>query len=256
MALQEEEEKKKQGLDFKEKQAEYHRMIDNLDREVYNRPYLNDQLLNFDKFTTSAPKELSTLQRWLYVKPFYRKYSESQPEMPIYHYFLHIFGGALLMKLGYNLGIREANEANQSLAKSKVVEFESEEQIFNELYNKQKDGVLLHFYSPGHSTHQNFMRAFEEASSDEQYKDIVFMNVHCRKHLNFCLNKTFIGRVSPFVELYYINEQDKIELMDMDTRHRSKQGLRSFLEQSNLIETKFDPGDILERTGLKLKEIV
>ena len=53
------------------------------------------------------------------------------------------------------------------------------------------------------------------------YEDIVFMNVHCRKHLTFCLNKSFKNRISPMAELYYINEKDEIELVDMDNWHRS-----------------------------------
>ena len=93
-----------------------------------------------------------------------------------------------------------------------MLEYESEEQIFNELYNKEKDGVLLHFYSPGNSAHSKFYKVFEEESSDPKYKDITFMNVHCRRHLTFCVNKSFKGRIYPYVELYYINEKDEIEL--------------------------------------------
>jgi len=48
------------------------------------------------------------------------------------------------------------------------------------------------------------------------------MTVHCRKHLTLCINKSFEGRIHPYAELYYINEEDKIELMDMSNRHRSK----------------------------------
>lgn len=47
------------------------------------------------------------------------------------------------------------------------------------------------------------------------------MNVHCRKHLTFCINKSFAGRIAPMAELYYINEEDKIELVDIDDWHRS-----------------------------------
>ena len=116
--------------------------------------------------------------------------------------------------------------------------------------------MLLNIYSPGNSRNLRWLRAFEEASADERYKDIVFMNVHCRKHINFCLEKTFENRIFPYVELYYINEQYKIELMDMSNRHRSKQGIQSFLEQSSLIETTYEPSEILDRAGLKLKEIL
>ena len=47
--------------------------------------------------------------------------------MPLYHYFLHVFGGGTLMLLGYHIGFKEAQESNKGIENSKVVEFESEE---------------------------------------------------------------------------------------------------------------------------------
>jgi hypothetical protein len=38
--------------------------------------------------------------------------------------------------------------------------------------------------------------------------EIVFMRVHCRKHLNFCTNKMWETRILPAAEVYFINEQD------------------------------------------------
>ena len=128
------------------------------------------------------------------------------------HYFIRIFGSIILLKLGYDFAIWETRDENLALKQSKVVDFESEEQIFNELYNKQKDAVILNFYTPGHAVEMKFMRDFEIESTNEKYKDITFMNVHCRRHLNFCVNKSFKGRIYPYVELYYINEQDEVEL--------------------------------------------
>lgn len=57
-------------------------------------------------------------------------------------------------------------------------------------------------------------------------------------------------------ELYYINEQDQIELMDMASMHRSKAGVRGFFEQSGILEPKYHPELILERTGQKLLDII
>ena len=78
---------------------------------------------------------------------------------------------------------------------------------------------------PGHTHDMNFLKTFEFASSDPKYNDIVFMSVHCRKNLSFCMSKAFDKRINPMAELYYINESDKIELMDMASRHRSAQGI-------------------------------
>ena len=58
--------------------------------------------------------------------------------------------------------------------------------------------------------------------------DIVFMRVLCRKHMNFCINKMWETRVVPSAEVYFINENDKIELVDMNNRHRSGPGIESF----------------------------
>ena len=70
------------------------------------------------------------------------------------------------------------------------------------------------------------------------------MNVHCRRHLNFCVNKSFKGRIPPYVELYYINEKDEVELQDMNNRHRSKQGIQGFLEEVGIIEPEMNPEEI------------
>jgi hypothetical protein len=100
------------------------------------------------------------------------------------------------------------------------------------------------------------MKTFELESSNPRYQDIVFMSVHCRKNLTFCVSKTFPNRISPYAELYYINEQDKIELMDMNNRHRSKQGIESFFEESGILEPRLNPENILERVGRKMNGIM
>ena len=56
---------------------------------------------------------------------------------------------------------------------------------------------------------EKFMREFERESGQYSGKgedDIVFMKVLCRKHLNFCTNKMWPGRILPAAEVYYINE--------------------------------------------------
>ena len=40
------------------------------------------------------------------------------------------------------------------------------------------------------------------------------------------MGKMFENRINPMAEVYYINEQDNIELMDFANRHRSKEGIR------------------------------
>lgn len=149
---------------------------------------------------------------------------------------MRVFGFALFLNLGYRLGYWEAEQTNEKLRQSKLVEFHSEEQIFDYLYNKGKDAVLLHMYSPGVYRDTNFYRVMEEESSRQEYDNIVFMMVHCRRHITFCINKSFPNRVMPYAELYYLNEEDKIELMDMDNWHRSRAGVQGFLHHAGVVD--------------------
>lgn len=111
-----------------------------------------------------------------------------------------------------------------------VIDFEAEEQIYDALLNQKKKAVFVYFYVPGHMIHENFNRIFEKESSRYANKpdptdDIVFMRVSCQTHLNYCLNKYWMGRQSPVAEVFYLNSQNKIELSDFDDRHRSAAGI-------------------------------
>ena len=102
------------------------------------------------------------------------------------------------------------------------------------------------------------MREFERESgvySGKGEDDIVFMRVLCRKHLNFCTNKMWPKRVLPAAEVYFIDEKDKIELVDFGERQRSAAGIESFFVLNGLLEDKFDPSALLERAGRKFLEI-
>lgn len=123
------------------------------------------------------------------------------------------------------------------------------------LYNQEKDGVFLHFYYPGHSHDRRWLRTLDEASSLPKYKDIAFVSVHCRKHLRFCVSKAFPGRVQPMAELAYINEGDRVELLDMDTRHRSLAGIQALIEQSGLVESEYEATSILQNAGSKMLQL-
>jgi hypothetical protein len=198
----------------------------------------------------------SFLSRMLFVKPFYASSKDISPDVPLKHSIIRVIGSILLIKFGYELAVWETKEESEKLLNHKVVEFETEEQIFDLLYNKQKDAVFLYFFTPGHRRMNMFMRDFELESSNPRYKDITFMNVHCRKNLTFCVNKDFPERILPMAELYYINEQDKIELVDMSNRHRSPQGIQGFFEESGILESAHNPEEIFERAGKKLKGIM
>ena len=77
------------------------------------------------------------------------------------------------------------------------------------------------------------------------------MRVQCRKHLNFVTNKMWEGRRRPAAEVYFIDENDKIELVDFGSRHRSAAGIESFFINQGLIDDRLDPKLLLERSGRK-----
>jgi hypothetical protein len=63
--------------------------------------------------------------------------------------------------LGYEFGVWDGEYVNKQLARSTVVEMESEEQIYDYLFNKNMTAVFLQLYSPGHFLCENFNKTFE-----------------------------------------------------------------------------------------------
>lgn len=217
--------------------------MNNYEKLVYPKSELNDHLVNLDYLSNKSlynpigqRRSVFHPQRLFFVTPLYAKSANWGAQTPLKHYLFRLIGGAVLLNLGYRLGTHEAEIGNEIGKNSKVVEFESEDQIFDYLHNKGKDAVFLHMYVPGQQRNFNFYRVMEEESVDPDYKDIVFMNVHCRKHVNFCVNKAFTMRIEPYAELYYINEEDQIELMDMESWHRSRRGIRGFFYNAGILE--------------------
>lgn len=155
-ALKQEEERRRLGLNVSEKQILYHEQVKSYETKVYPKSELNDLHLNLDYL---ADKELYNPlgrrkwffhpQRLFFVKPLYTTTAQYSPTTPLHHYLLRFVGCLLFLKLGYKLGLLEAEVFNEKLNNSKLVEFESEDQIFDYLFNKEKDAVFLSFYVPG-----------------------------------------------------------------------------------------------------------
>ena len=49
---------------------------------------------------------------------------------------MRVIGSIILVKIGYELGMFEAKDVNKKHEASKVVQYESEEQIFDYLFNQ------------------------------------------------------------------------------------------------------------------------
>ena len=89
-----------------------------------------------------------------------------------------------------------------------------------------------------------------ECEEDEE-DDIVFMRVHCRRHLNFCVNKMWPRRIQPAAELYSLGDNEQVEIVDFDNWHRSAQGIEGYFTKHGLIDDRFNPEELLERGGRK-----
>lgn len=147
--------------------------------------------------------------------------------------------------------------------------------------------MFLQFYVPGHYIDEVFNKAFEQESYKYTYvkkeqkpltlgeklglkerkseagkfcksseDDVIFMRVLCRKHLNFCINKMWENRLIPAAEVYFVNDKDQIELVDMGNRHRSGPGIEQFLRMNELLEEKHNPDTLIERAGLKYLQML
>ena len=63
------------------------------------------------------------------------------------------------------------------------------------------------------------------------------------------MNKMWSGRILPAAELYFINEEDRLEMVDFGERHRSAPGIESFFQSQGVVRDKLDPNALLERGG-------
>ena len=223
---------------------------------MYDKPYINDNNLEYSYLHDPANYRLLGRKRPFFIKPFYAKRTDFCEKVSGRIWALRIFGSLILLKLGYEFGVWDGAYFNEKLAKSKVVEMETEEEIYDYLYNKDKTAVFIQLYNPGHFLSELFNRAFEIESAREEYDDVVFMRVHCRKHLNFCINKMWPDRILPGAEAYFINEKDTIEIADFNNKHRSGPGIAAFLEDNGIVEARLNPEKILERTATKYLQIL
>lgn len=82
------------------------------------------------------------------------------------------------------------------------------------------------------------------------------MRVHCRRHVNFCVNKMWPKRNLPAAEVYFINERDMVEIVDFDNKHRSGGGIEAFFEDTGIIEARLNPEKMLERAASKYLQIL
>ena len=76
--MKQEEEKKAKGLNDKEKKMLYFRDIATLEKRVYDKPYINDNNVDFSYLTDRANYKVLPSQKYrpFFFKPFYAKPSD------------------------------------------------------------------------------------------------------------------------------------------------------------------------------------
>lgn len=143
--MKQEEDKKKRGLNDKEKRQLYFNTIDSIPRHVYDKAYINDNLVDYSYLHDPESYKLvpSHKRRWFFLKPFYAKQSDFSEKVSARVWATRIIGSLLLLKAGYEFGVWDGEYLNKQLKKSVVVEFETEEQIYDYLFNKNMTAVFL-----------------------------------------------------------------------------------------------------------------
>lgn len=166
--MNKEEERKAKGLNDKEKIQLYLNTIATLPRNVYNKPAINDNDVEYSYLHDKENYKLLSKHekgRPFFIKPMYAKRTDFSDSVSYKVWAFRIFGSLALLKLGYEFGIWDGNYVNKQLAQSKVVEMETEEQIYDYLYNKNMTAVFLQLYNPGHFLSENFNKVFEIESA-------------------------------------------------------------------------------------------
>lgn len=245
--------------------------MQNLEQSVYDKGSINDNELDYEFLQDSANYRVlgQKRSRPFFLMPTYARREDWEHKAGFTRYLLRGALGVVCLTLGYKLGTWDSK--CDLLEKSNVVEFETEEQIYDILYNQKKVAVFLYLYSPGTRGYELFNNVFDRESSkyslaykrdqdpqteDDAEDDIVFMRVHCGRHLNFCINKQWAGRIQPSAEIYSLADNGEVAIIDFDNQHRSKEGIEGFFTKHGLIEDKFDPIELLERGGRKFMQII
>ena len=81
-------------------------------------------------------------------------------------YLFRASAGLVCLCLGYLAGNFDSKD--ELLAASTVIEFETEEQIYDLLFNQKKLGVFVYLYSPGTKLYDDFNNVFDRESSKYQ----------------------------------------------------------------------------------------
>ncbi len=123
----------------------YFNEIEGLERQVYDKAYINDNVLDYNYLHERKNYMLLMGQKYrpFFLQPFYAKQSDFSEIVSWRVWAVRILGSLILLKVGYELGVMDGEYVNKKLAKSKVVDMETEEEIYHHLYNKDRTAVFV-----------------------------------------------------------------------------------------------------------------
>lgn len=125
------------------------------------------------------------------------------------------------------------------VVKSRVIEFENEEQFTDVLHEGIPTVVVLHL--PGRYTSTLFKSTLAEVSA--QYSRVNFVLVNCAKNGgNFCLQRQ--PKDFPTIELFQlrgaVGERFQVDILPYEKFEQSAYGLKQFLKQKRGIRPDLD----------------
>lgn len=110
--MKEEDARKAKGLNDKEKRHLYFQDIASLQKQVYDKPYINDNHLDYSFLHDNANYKLNKRWRPFFLRPFYAKQTDFCEKVKGRVWAIRVVGSIILLKLGYEFGIWDSASQN------------------------------------------------------------------------------------------------------------------------------------------------
>ena len=116
-----------------------------MDKTYYDKGYINDNVLDYE-FLHKRAHYMPLVQRFrlFFPKPTYARRQDWEEKTGLPRYLLRTVHGLVCVGLGLELGKWDSKD--ELLAKAQVIEFETEEQIYDLLYNQKKLAVFIYLF--------------------------------------------------------------------------------------------------------------
>jgi hypothetical protein len=129
-----------------------------LDKEKYNKAYINDSEMTYDflhdktnykplperLWSSYLPSRIFNSRLNIFPilgKPFYARQTDFENQINYRRLVFRFVAALTLLKIGYEIG--SLDSVDEELEKNCVIEMETEEQIFDLLFNKDYTAVFI-----------------------------------------------------------------------------------------------------------------